>query len=91
MHTEDEEREILYPNINYCRFLKNWVKYTVAQGKDVLEGFYTRQKQIGEVLNLNYEDLKPAVSVHLRDIVVTMLVSNLLKILGKKSILAHTK
>lgn len=91
MHTEDEEREILYPNINYCRFLKNWVKYTVAQGKDALEGFYTRQKQIGEVLNLNYEDLKPAVSVHLRDIVVTMLVSNLLKILGKKSILAHTK
>ena len=51
MHTEDEEREILYPNINYCRFLKNWVKYTVAQGKDALEGFYTRQKQIGEVLN----------------------------------------
>ncbi|PFX32114.1 Lysophosphatidic acid phosphatase type 6 [Stylophora pistillata] len=77
MHTEDEEREVLYPNMNYCRFLKNWVKYTVAHGKDEIEGFNTRQKQIGEILNLNYKDLKPAVSVHLRDIVVAMLAHNM--------------
>ena len=43
-------------------------------GPDQVEGFHARQKKIGDALKMNYDD-KPAVSVDLRDIVVTMIVS----------------
>ena len=74
MHTENEEKEILYPNLFYCSFLKNWFKYSAINMADSVEGFHTRQQKIGEVLNMNYED-KPYLSVHLQDIVVAMMVS----------------
>ena len=77
MHTEDECKEFLYPNITYCEYLKNGFKYAVLKGADHIEGFHARQKRIREALNIKYED-KPMVAVKLRDIVITMMVSCLL-------------
>jgi len=74
MHTEDEYKEFLYPNITYCGYLKSGFKYVALIGAKLIEGFHARQKMIGEALKMNYED-KPHVAVHLRDIVVTMMVS----------------
>ncbi|KAJ7394020.1 Lysophosphatidic acid phosphatase type 6 [Desmophyllum pertusum] len=74
MHTENEEKEYLYPNLAYCGFLKSRFKYAIQNGGD--SAFHIRQKKIGEALNMNYEE-KPAVAVHLRDIVVTMKAHNM--------------
>lgn len=74
MHTEDECKEFLYPNITYCGYLKSGFKYAVLKGPNLVEGFHARQKRIGEALKINYEE-KPLVAVKLRDIVITMMVS----------------
>jgi len=48
---------------------------------DFIEGFHDRQKKIGEALKMNYEN-KSAVAIHLRDIVITMIVSYLQFVIG---------
>ena len=75
MHTEDDHKEFLYPNITYCGYLKSGFKYTVLKGADLIEGYHARQKSIREALKVNEDN--PRVAVHLRDIVTTMMVSYL--------------
>ena len=78
IHTENEENEILYPNSDYCKNLKNWTKYSLSHdGLKKLDGFQNRQEEIYRTLAINYQE-KPNVAVHLRDIVVTMRVSHFL-------------
>lgn len=76
MHTEDDHKEFLYPNITYCGYLKSGFKYTVLKGANLIEGFHARQRRIGEALKVNYKE-NPRVAVELRDIVTTMMVSNI--------------
>lgn len=76
MHTEDERKEFLYPNISHCGFLKSWFKYAALKGSNLIEGFHVRQKRIEEALKMNYKG-QPGVAVELRDIVITMIVSYL--------------
>ena len=73
IHTEVDEKEFLYPNLAYCRFLKSWFKYAMKRA-DFAEEFHVRQREIGKALKMDYED-KPGVAIHLRDIVATMIVS----------------
>ena len=77
MHTEDECKEFLYPNITYCGYLKSRFKYAVLKGPNLIEGFHARQKKIEEALKINFEE-NPLAAVQLRDIVITMMVSCLL-------------
>ncbi|XP_029189069.2 lysophosphatidic acid phosphatase type 6-like [Acropora millepora] len=77
IHTENEENEILYPNSDYCKNLKNWTKYSLSHdGLKKLDGFQNRQEEIYRTLAINYHE-KPNVAVHLRDIVVTMRAHNM--------------
>lgn len=73
IHTEDEDKEILYPNSDYCKTLRNWVRYSLSyEGLTSVQGFQDRQQKIHQALAINYHD-KPNVAIHLRDIVVTMM------------------
>lgn len=75
MHTEDDHKEFLYPNITYCGYLKSGFKYTVLKGANLIEGYHARQKSIGEALKVNEDN--PRVAVQLRDIVTTMMAHNM--------------
>ena len=75
MYTRDEENEILYPNSGYCESFKRWFEYVLnAQGVNLIEGYQARQEEMGRILGMNCSD-KPAIAVHVRDIVATMIVS----------------